>query len=401
MSGQTIHLTLGDLVISDAVTIDADGVPNVTIDAGGASRIFTVDDASVVTDIDVEIAHLRLTGGMTSVQRTEISNNTVDGRYTAGGGLSVQTDAGGKSTISGSTISNNISTSNYSAGSYVGGLRVSNSGTTTITGSTISGNSSTDGAGGLYVYATGGTVNVFHSTITGNVGATGGGIQTSTSGTTLILDHTIVAGNFNATAPDISGTVIARYSLIGDSSGATITDVAGNQIGTGGTPLDPLLGSLADNGGPTPTHTLSPGSLAVDAGSGPVAHYRFEEASGTAASDSVGSNDGTYTNGVSLGQASVLPGLGNAAEFDGVNDFVQLSSPLTVGSSSNSVAVWAKIPEVGSGGLGASERVGVILGNYNSAPNTNWEIDNSGEMRIWWNNGQLDLHGTSDLRDDT
>jgi hypothetical protein len=57
----------------------------------------------------------------------------------------------------------------------------------------------------------------------------------------------------------------------------------------------------------------------------PVAYYRFEETSGTTANDATGnSNDGTYNNGVLLGQASA-PALGTAARFDGIDDYVSTS----------------------------------------------------------------------------
>ena len=49
-------------------------------------------------------------------------------------------------------------------------------------------------------------------------------------------------------------------------SDATITDNGGNLIGTAGSPIDPLLGPLANNGGPTMTHALLTGSPAIDAG---------------------------------------------------------------------------------------------------------------------------------------
>jgi CSLREA domain-containing protein len=78
----------------------------------------------------------------------------------------------------------------------------------------------------------------------------------------------IVAGNLRSTSTrdDIAGTVTARYSLIGDNTGATITDNGGNQIGTGATPIDGRLAPLVNNGGPTSTHAFLPGSPAVDAG---------------------------------------------------------------------------------------------------------------------------------------
>ena len=55
----------------------------------------------------------------------------------------------------------------------------------------------------------------------------------------------------------------AGYNLIHVISGCTIAgDTTGNIVG-----VDPWLLPLADNGGPTWTHALAPGSLAVDAGS--------------------------------------------------------------------------------------------------------------------------------------
>src|SRR5260370_19849276 len=42
--------------------------------------------------------------------------------------------------------------------------------------------------------------------------------------------------------------------------------VNGNLVGSAGNPIDPLLGPLDDNGGPTLTHALMPGSPAIDAG---------------------------------------------------------------------------------------------------------------------------------------
>jgi hypothetical protein len=58
------------------------------------------------------------------------------------------------------------------------------------------------------------------------------------------------------------------YNLIGDGSGMTglSNGVSGNLVGSADNPIDPLLGPLADNGGPTLTHALLPGSPAIDAG---------------------------------------------------------------------------------------------------------------------------------------
>ena len=97
-------------------------------------------------------------------------------------------------------------------------------------------------------------------------------------------------------------------------------------------------------------------------------------------------------------------------EFNGTTDFsgnatefVELQNPLPIGDRSHTVEVWVKVPSAGTGGLGENERVGIILGNLNSNTdpgNANWEIDDEGKLRIFWNGGEFDLGGSKDLRDD-
>jgi len=58
------------------------------------------------------------------------------------------------------------------------------------------------------------------------------------------------------------------HNLIGSmaSSVVIVNGVNGNQVGTIASPIDPLIGALADNGGPTETRALLAGSPAIDAG---------------------------------------------------------------------------------------------------------------------------------------
>jgi hypothetical protein len=89
-----------------------------------------------------------------------------------------------------------------------------------------------------------------------------------------VLHNTLIAGNFNGatgtTRDDIAGAVDpgGDYNLIGDGSAMTglHNGVNGNLVGSADNPIDPLLGPLADNGGPTLTHALLSGSPAIDAG---------------------------------------------------------------------------------------------------------------------------------------
>jgi len=141
-----------------------------------------------------------------------------------------------------------------------------------ISNSTISGNSSSGtGGGGIFTNA---EMTVYNSTITNNTangnGSTtgiGGGISNFTF-EAVSLGNTIVAGNNAPNAPDFRDALNSLgNNLIGNTSGTNITgNTNGNLLN-----VNPLLGSLANNGGPTLTHALSAGSPAINAGNNNLA----------------------------------------------------------------------------------------------------------------------------------
>jgi outer membrane protein assembly factor BamB len=100
--------------------------------------------------------------------------------------------------------------------------------------------------------------------------------------------------------------------------------------------------------------------------------------------------------GIHMGVAGISSG---AIQLDGDDDAVELGKPLAMGTGSHTIMVWAKVPLAASQGLAPQERVGVVLGNHSDSPNSNWELYTQGQMRAWWNNGQIDQHGSTDLRD--
>lgn len=196
-----------------------------------------------------------LVGGAIQVagtSTTNINNVTISGN-TAGGGGAIFIQSGTVN-VTNSTISGNTAVNNGGgiANQFI--LNVSNS---TISGSTANG--STNTGGGIFNNA---TTNLVNSTITNNNANTaGGGIY---SCCTLNMKNTIVAGNLapNSNIKDITGSVTG-YNLIGNSTGATISGTTtGNQLD-----INPLLGVLVNNGGPTRTHALLGGSPAIDKGS--------------------------------------------------------------------------------------------------------------------------------------
>ncbi len=255
--------------------------------SGGGIR---ANGTTTITDSTISDNSARFSGGgIRAFGTTTISGSTISGNsalFGSGGGIK----AVGTTTITGNTISGN------SAGLDGGGIWARH--TTTITDSTISGNSAGRDGGGISAIGTttmminstvsgnsagnhgGGIIAVFasltatNSTIYGNLAdadadgfGTGGGISGLLSGSST-LDHTIVAGNLRGTTTndDISASIAATFSLIGDGTGATIADSGSNLIGTSVAPIDPLLGPLQNNGGPTLTHVLLPGSPAINRG---------------------------------------------------------------------------------------------------------------------------------------
>jgi hypothetical protein len=286
LSGQTITLTGSELEITEALTIDAMSLfENLTIDADNASRIFNI----TATTGNITLAGLTLTGGRTTgdnvfpattfsggairsltpgnliLERTTVSGNSTTGLVALGGGIFTNN---GAVRLTDSTVSGNSTSGNFSDG---GGI-YTRLGAVTLTSSTVSGNSTSgnfaDG-GGIFTFN--GAVTFTNSTVTENSAAGWGGgvyVYDTSSSPTMAIANSIIAGNTAVgQGPDLkpnpSGFLNVDYSLIGNRAGSGIS------AGTGtGNILNqpPRLGPLADNGGPTLTHALLPGSPAIDAG---------------------------------------------------------------------------------------------------------------------------------------
>ena len=173
-----------------------------------------------------------------------ISDSTLSGNTASEDGGGIYNFA--SVTITNSTLSGNRATDD-------GGAIFNNIGLT-ITNSTLSGNATTRGSGGG-VYNTVGTTRVTNSTLNLNTaGTSGGGIHYE-------------SGSFNLTASIVanSGTNCAGMPIT--SLGENLSDDAScNLTASSDLPrTNPLLGALADNGGPTMTHLPGDGSPARDA----------------------------------------------------------------------------------------------------------------------------------------
>ena len=102
----------------------------------------------------------------------------------------------------------------------------------------------------------------------------GGGIVIAGDYNYTSFYNTIIAQNSAATAAaddclyaSVYGEGSADFTLVGNGDNcSTILGGSNNQVGNTASPVDPIIGNLQDNGGPTYTHALLAGSPAIDAG---------------------------------------------------------------------------------------------------------------------------------------
>ncbi len=224
------------------------------------------------------------TGGASGIQ---IARTTIDGNTGAsGGGVAIQGDGSNSPiTISASTISNNRTSQAQGAASYGGGVLLTDSILSEVESpfdlidSTVTGNSADHGGGvalgdgtrALFPNGSSGSAAFDNSTIAANTASTdGGGIFLEDyAGSPVGVNSTIVARNtangspqdlFGPTNPSAGG-FNAAFSLIQAPPNAPL--LTSQSVITG---VDPQLGPLADNGGPTQTMLPGSKSPALDQG---------------------------------------------------------------------------------------------------------------------------------------
>ena len=235
--------------------------------AGNASIISSrIDDVGAVSNRGpARGGALRVRGDLT------IANSAIGTSYTVGKEQVLYASAGGAAfvdgtlTMEGSTIAGNCAVVGGIGGNYLGD------------------------AGGLFVAGTGSTI--VDSTITGNTAYRGGGIVA----TDVTIENSTIAFNGSVDGAGGAGLIVRgdstiESSILADNS-ATGAGAAGADLATNGASVtisgannlvmaadatvtlpadtlhdDPLLGALADNGGPTQTLALLPGSPAIDTG---------------------------------------------------------------------------------------------------------------------------------------
>ncbi|MBX9582470.1 MAG: right-handed parallel beta-helix repeat-containing protein [Gemmataceae bacterium] len=319
----------GELAVTRDVTIAGPGADRLTVSGNDAARVFNVDDGNGAADRTVRIEGLTVTrgrtagdgGGVRNAESLTVADALVSASAAGFNGGGIANDFFAATTLTHSEVTGN------SAGYRGGGVFNIMTATLTVTGATVSLYTVGYGdGGGVY---NGGTLTLTESDLTSNVATTGGGLSNAGdatvrrvtvfgnsswsgggvyNGSSLTLtDSTVTAnvvylnaggGVYNAGTALLAGVTVVRNSagtgggvynfsrltlancVVADATGGgdlsapggglTLTGVNlvedGSVVGAGVLNVDPLLGPLADNGGPTQTHLPAAGSPVIDAG---------------------------------------------------------------------------------------------------------------------------------------
>ncbi|MEX0682639.1 MAG: choice-of-anchor Q domain-containing protein [Dehalococcoidia bacterium] len=317
---RVLHVKPGTTVSMDGVTL-RNGLSGV-----GGGAIFNSGDLTL-TDVTIDSNQGSFGGGINNVGRLVLVGSTISGNNATSIGGGIYSQAAGMLEIQDSEVSGNMSASNTAGIHNIGemtiqastiqmnqsggnGGGIGNSGTGTIVDSRISGNTSANSGGGIY---NNDTLTVQRTLISGNTGGSGGGGISTTGdveltnvtlsgnegggitqfvgagGQVMLLNVTVaenthddqslplgiyvIDGDVSLRNTTVTGADPARTCGVGltgvlTSQGHNLEDgqtcgldMDGDQPG-----VDPMLGPLADNGGPTFTHALIQGSPAIDAG---------------------------------------------------------------------------------------------------------------------------------------
>ena len=225
LSGQTLALASEIVMAMDGVgnvTVDASSLPGgLTLSGGGTHRILSVSSSGGASGT-VTLVGLTLTGG----NGVGASNSGIGGAIL---------NVGNTLTLTRCTLSGNATSINGGA--------IGNGGVLTLTQCTLSGNSAGDRGGAIY--NGGGTLTLANSIVAGNAAPSGGA--------DIYNDGQFVPSTVTRVGANLVQSLFTNGGLATVTGSGTISTA------------DPLLAPLADNGGPTKTMALLPGSPALDA----------------------------------------------------------------------------------------------------------------------------------------
>jgi hypothetical protein len=364
--GGGIYTRAGSVSVTSS-TISGNSATGQRGDGGG---IYTFSGSVSVTSSAISGNSASDDGGGISTEfgSVSVTSSTISGN-------SAGDDGGGIFTYSGSVSVTSSTISGNSAGDEGGGI-FTYSGSVSVTSSTISGNSAGDDGGGIYTFS--GSVSVTSSTISGNSAGAHGGIYIGPISSESVVFDSIVAGNSASIfAPDFQSQALVRTflnSLLSDNTDSNVPQGGTNIVGTGALPVNAMLGPLANNGGPTQTHALLPGSPAIDAVGSPGVAAGVLADSEAEFSGVQGQDDWQY----GFFRATID---GPSYDVNGVDDFM----PFGIGVFQPGSQLWdvSAPPGTPITEIGATAVHSAVAGEHQWAIRR-WTSDVAGTLELTW-----------------
>jgi CSLREA domain-containing protein/uncharacterized repeat protein (TIGR01451 family) len=256
--GGTVSGNQGGGILSDSSTATLSnlniiyntggGIHNKALTAQSPSKL-TVTSSSIMSNTAASGGGLLNNGpgADATIENTRISFNTASPAN--GGGIK----NGGTIDMKNSVLDHNQALSG--GGIDNGGFSLD------LTNVTISGNTVNDNGGGLHNRTSASLINVTFDGNSADAADTGGNIYVDGDSASLSMRNSIIAN------PGPGGNCVNNMGVL-TSLGHNLesTDTCGLMATGDITDTIPLLGPLQDNGGPTFTHALLPGSPAIDQG---------------------------------------------------------------------------------------------------------------------------------------
>ncbi len=240
------NLTLAESTVTDNTTGSIGGGIN------NPAGMVTIADSTISANSAPNSSGGGVANSSTlAVTASTITQNTAQ----SGGGVDSFGPAASASLVD-STIADN-------SAEHGGGLQ-NEGGTLFLTDSTVSGNttSASNGFGGGVANLA--TLVVTASTITQNLSSVGGGLDNETTGNatlaaTILAANSVASGGQGPNCYSIGSLVSAGFNLTDDPTGADCGFTQSSDL----VDVDPDLGALQNNGGPTETMAPAPGSPAI------------------------------------------------------------------------------------------------------------------------------------------
>ncbi len=262
----TYSVTAGTFDITTDITLSGAGAQTTVIDGAGNGEavLFSVNSATpfILQNMQITnvagpssgnggVAYLNTAGATVTLYRCHVYSNT--GRN--GTGVFAMGNSGVyviESLFEGNTAD------------YGAGISAYSSANVFITNSTFYNNTANTEGGAIQNSSA--TIYLAHSTITANHAGNGGGFYSFGTGSPAHIVNTIIAGNTTGSSgPDCNNNGSSLVTHFGNVIGDT-TNCLGFSAPADEIDVDPSLGAVGDNGGPTATAAPGPGSVAIGLG---------------------------------------------------------------------------------------------------------------------------------------